>query len=105
MRLYALYTYFITLILIKVADYFGEKALIQKAPRAATVSAKGKLVCAVIDVAAFERLLVSAFLPYIIFKRTLIFSFTIYLKGPCRDIMVRRFETYEKRRSMSFAKP
>lgn len=67
---------------MKVSDYFGEKALIQKAPRAATVSAKGKLVCAVIDVAAFERLL-----------------------GPCRDIMVRRFETYEKRRSLSFAKP
>ena len=41
-----------------VSDYFGEVALIKREPRAATVIAKGDLTCAVIDIAAFERLLV-----------------------------------------------
>ena len=39
--------------------YFGEKALIEKAPRAATVVATVDLKIAVMDVATFERIMVS----------------------------------------------
>jgi len=38
-------------------QFFGEKALIERAPRAATVRAKTGLQCASLDIAAFERLL------------------------------------------------
>ena len=40
--------------------YFGEKALVERAPRAATVVAVGAVKCVVMDVATFERVLVSA---------------------------------------------
>ena len=39
--------------------YFGEKALIEKVPRAATVVATVDLKIAVMDVATFERIMVS----------------------------------------------
>lgn len=42
---------------VKVADYFGEKALIEHRPRAATVTAKGPLRLASLDYQTFERLL------------------------------------------------
>lgn len=54
-------------------SYFGELALLTHKPRAASVHAVGQVVCAVLDVAAFERLL-----------------------GPCMDIMKRNFEHYEE---------
>lgn len=54
-------------------SYFGELALLTHKPRAASVHAVGPVTCAVLDVAAFERLL-----------------------GPCMDIMKRNFEHYEE---------
>lgn len=53
--------------------YFGELALVTHKPRAASVYAIGDLVCAVLDVHAFERLL-----------------------GPCMDIMKRNIDGYEE---------
>lgn len=53
--------------------YFGELALVTHKPRAASVYAVGELVCAVLDVHAFERLL-----------------------GPCMDIMKRNIDGYEE---------
>eukprot|EP00735_Rhodelphis_limneticus_P003564 TRINITY_DN1504_c0_g1::TRINITY_DN1504_c0_g1_i1::g.28227::m.28227 TRINITY_DN1504_c0_g1::TRINITY_DN1504_c0_g1_i1::g.28227 ORF type:complete len:337 (-),score=102.05,sp/P31320/KAPR_BLAEM/45.89/9e-79,cNMP_binding/PF00027.24/5.2e+03,cNMP_binding/PF00027.24/4.5e-21,cNMP_binding/PF00027.24/9e-18,SH2_2/PF14633.1/0.94,SH2_2/PF14633.1/1.6e+02 TRINITY_DN1504_c0_g1_i1:851-1861(-) len=57
---------------MKEGDYFGEKALIESAPRAANVIAKGPLTCAAMDVAAFERLM-----------------------GDCREIMSRQIKDYK----------
>jgi cAMP-dependent protein kinase regulator len=54
-------------------QYFGELALLTNKPRAATVTAVGDAVCAVLDVKAFERLL-----------------------GPCKDIMKRNIEFYKQ---------
>jgi cAMP-dependent protein kinase regulator len=53
--------------------YFGELALLTHKPRAATVNARGNVVCAVLDVGAFERLL-----------------------GPCKTVMERNFQNYEE---------
>lgn len=53
--------------------YFGELALLTHKPRAASVYAVGSTKCAVLDVAAFERLL-----------------------GNCKDIMMRNEEYYEE---------
>lgn len=53
--------------------YFGELALVTHKPRAATVYADGTVRCAVLDVAAFERVL-----------------------GPCMDIMKRNIDAYEE---------
>ena len=38
-------------------DYFGEKALIEHKPRAATITAEGPLTCASMDFQTFERLM------------------------------------------------
>lgn len=57
---------------MEINSYFGEKALIERAPRAATVIADDDIKCVVLDVAAFERLM-----------------------GPCRDIMERKFSEYK----------
>lgn len=54
-------------------QYFGELALLTNKPRAATVTATSDVVCAVLDVKAFERLL-----------------------GPCKEIMKRNFELYKQ---------
>ncbi|CAM9665197.1 unnamed protein product, partial [Chrysoparadoxa australica] len=48
-------------------DFFGEKALVEMTPRTATVKASGKLCCAALSVAAFERLM-----------------------GPCNDLLKER---------------
>jgi len=53
------------------SDYFGEIALLLSRPRAATVIAKGKLKCARLDRARFERVL-----------------------GPCGDILKRNISQY-----------
>lgn len=53
--------------------YFGELALVTHKPRAASVYSVGDLVCAVLDVHAFERLL-----------------------GPCMDILKRNIDGYEE---------
>ena len=55
-----------------VGDYFGEKALIEHNPRAATVTAKGPLKVASLDTAAFERIM-----------------------GPCKEIMERHMADYK----------
>lgn len=47
---------------ITVNDYFGEKALIEHKPRAATVTAKGKIKLASMDYQTFERLMGRKFL-------------------------------------------
>jgi cAMP-dependent protein kinase regulator len=52
--------------------YFGEKALIEHKPRAATVTAKGPLKVACLDCAAFERVM-----------------------GPCKEIMARAMADYK----------
>jgi len=44
--------------LIERGDFFGEKALLEKVPRAASVKCKSDILkCAALDVAAFERLM------------------------------------------------
>ncbi|CAK6955492.1 protein kinase%2C cAMP-dependent, regulatory, type II, alpha, B isoform X1 [Scomber scombrus] len=53
-------------------QYFGELALVNNKPRAASVYAVGETKCLVIDIQAFERLL-----------------------GPCMDIMKRNISQYE----------
>jgi len=53
------------------SDYFGEIALLNERPRAATVTAKGPLKCVKLDRARFERLL-----------------------GPCVDILKRNIGLY-----------
>eukprot|EP01135_Chromosphaera_perkinsii_P003451 Nk52_evm20s243 gene=Nk52_evmTU20s243 len=59
---------------LKRGDYFGEIALINEAPRSATVKAVGDCKCAVLDKQAFIRLL-----------------------GPCIDILKRNFEKYKNK--------
>eukprot|EP00794_Sanderia_malayensis_P017722 gene17722-19494_t len=56
-------------------EYVGELALVLQKPRVASVYAEGSVTCAVLDIAAFERLL-----------------------GSCVDIMKRNFDVYEKER-------
>lgn len=62
-------------------EYFGELALIQQKPRAASVYAMTDCACAVLDIKAFERLL-----------------------GPCVDIMSRNVANYEKQLTDLFGK-
>lgn len=57
-------------------NYFGELALIQNQPRAASAIADGKVKCAVLDVQAFERLL-----------------------GPCKELLMRNIPLYEQQLS------
>ncbi|KAM8930902.1 cAMP-dependent protein kinase type II-alpha regulatory subunit isoform 2-T2 [Pelodytes ibericus] len=57
----------------KVGQYFGELALVNNKPRAASAYAVGDVKCLVMDVQAFERLL-----------------------GPCMDIMKRNITHYEE---------
>nr|XP_002128915.1 cAMP-dependent protein kinase type II regulatory subunit-like isoform X1 [Ciona intestinalis] len=57
-------------------EYFGELALIQNQPRAASAFAEGPCKCAVLDVQAFERLL-----------------------GPCKELLMRNIPLYEQQLS------
>lgn len=57
-------------------NYFGELALIQNQPRAASAYALGPVKCAVLDVQAFERLL-----------------------GPCKELLMRNIPLYEQQLS------
>ena len=56
-------------------EYFGELALVLNKPRVASVYAEGDVTLALLDIAAFERLL-----------------------GPCVEIMKRNIDVYEKER-------
>lgn len=58
---------------LKVGDYFGEVALINDSPRAATVTAVGPVKCVTLDTKAFIRLL-----------------------GPILDILKRNMDEYKK---------
>jgi len=60
-------------------DYFGELALIQNQPRAASAFALGECECAVLDVQAFERLL-----------------------GPCKELLMRNIPLYEQQLSQIY---
>jgi cAMP-dependent protein kinase regulator len=60
-------------------DYFGELALIQNQPRAASAFAMGDCECAVLDVQAFERLL-----------------------GPCKELLMRNIPLYEQQLSQIY---
>jgi len=57
---------------LKKGDYFGELALLTDKPRAATVTAKGRLKCVTLNQGGFTRLL-----------------------GPCLDILKRNTDNYE----------
>lgn len=57
--------------MLKKGTYFGELALLTSKPRAATVTAKGKLRCATLNNGGFTRLL-----------------------GPCLDILKRNLGNY-----------
>lgn len=57
---------------LTVGQFFGEKALIEKMPRAATIQAKTKLVCGVLNISSFERIL-----------------------GSCTEILNREIEKYD----------
>lgn len=57
---------------LEAGTYFGELALITRAPRKATISVESDdVVCGVLDVNAFERLM-----------------------GPCRELMERNIDVY-----------
>jgi len=62
-------------------NYFGELALLDNKPRAATVYAESDCTCALLDVKAFERLL-----------------------GPCVDILKRNADVYEQQLTALFGK-
>lgn len=64
-----------TIAYAKDGEYFGELALVLNKPRVASVYAEGDVTLAVLDIAAFERLL-----------------------GPCVEIMKRNIDVYEKER-------
>ena len=64
-----------TIAYAKSGEYFGELALVLNKPRVASVYAEGDVTLAVLDIAAFERLL-----------------------GPCVEIMKRNIDVYQKER-------
>jgi CRP-like cAMP-binding protein len=61
----------VSIVDLKVGNFFGELALLKDQPRAASVVAKGRCVCLTLDRGAFERLL-----------------------GPCQDILDRAEAEY-----------
>lgn len=61
------------LVTLPVGKYFGELAFLTNKPRAASAYAQGDVICACLDVSAFERLL-----------------------GPCKKLLERNIELYEK---------
>jgi|GEM_PF-479721 len=63
-------------------NFFGEKALIEKQPRAASVIAQTNLEVAALDTAAFERLL-----------------------GPCKDLMLMQIQSYNEGETPRLAIP
>ncbi|XP_076805552.1 cAMP-dependent protein kinase type II-beta regulatory subunit-like isoform X2 [Clavelina lepadiformis] len=69
----------VTLKHYSAGEYFGELALIQNQPRAASALANGPCQCAVLDVQAFERLL-----------------------GPCKELLMRNIPLYEEQLSQIY---
>lgn len=61
------------LVTLDSGKFFGELAFLTNSPRAASIHAKGPVKCGCLDVQAFERLL-----------------------GPCKNLLERNMEIYEK---------
>jgi len=61
------------LVTLDSGKFFGELAFLTNSPRAASIHAKGQVKCGCLDVQAFERLL-----------------------GPCKKLLERNMEIYEK---------
>jgi cAMP-dependent protein kinase regulator len=61
------------LVTLDSGKFFGELAFLTNSPRAASIHAKGAVKCGCLDVQAFERLL-----------------------GPCKNLLERNMEIYEK---------
>ncbi|CAB1111429.1 unnamed protein product [Ectocarpus sp. CCAP 1310/34] len=76
-------------------DHFGEKALVEKTPRTATVKAHGPLKCAALSIAGFERLM-RGIVAYLVSQSLILVSAfhgssLTTKQGPCEDILTTAY--------------